>query len=755
MSSTAAEVAEDYREALEDLTANSRFEISNLTVVARENTEHALAIAECLQEHIKKVPPQRKLPALYVLDSIVKNVGTPYTLFFGRKLYGTFMDAYASVDNQTRRKMDEMLKTWKEPVPGSIDTRPVFPPDVVRPIENALIKARTTALQAQQESIRGQQALLSGRRQQPPPPYRETPTPPGFRPGSHQPLAYGQHPPPGMNGHPQGPPIQQSYPILSNNTPQPQYASRSTPQAGYPGYQPPPAPDAYHQQQPPQAGLSIDKLKNDIQQLIAAAKAEFAAVPHDTSVQTRLRALLDLQGVMQHQNLNQDQLALVRNQVAELSSAVNHINNNRAAPPQAAAASAPALPLPLPAYSTPTPVPHPVAVAPPPAPSVSAPPVAATSAPGGAGAVALSLDALFGQGALATLLAGAKTGTPVNATPTPQPPPVAAIRSPAPSLAQPAQPPATAAGPPADPMALMAMLRQSGLLRPPSSSAPPGGGGTVAVHPPPPPPPPVSVPGGIDLASILAKANAVAHHATPAAPPPSVFSHLTADIQLKSSSLKKFRPHLIPLLHDDLGPPCTQCGRRFRTDTDAGRRKKTAHMDWHFRVHQRIAEAEKRGQHRSWYVDADDWVSSREAVDTDYVAPVTDISSTDDDDDDGGQRHGGEQSAAHRGAATGAGKGSARRGKVAYIPVPEDGRVNTVCPICQEKFEMKWLDEAQEWVWMDAVRVGERAYHASCYGEATKGGGGGGGSGGHTPVARGFTPEPVLGKRKAEVSSYF
>ena len=26
-------------------------------------------------------------------------------------------------------------------------------------------------------------------------------------------------------------------------------------------------------------------------------------------------------------------------------------------------------------------------------------------------------------------------------------------------------------------------------------------------------------------------------------------------------------------------------------------------MDWHFRVHQRMTEAEKRGQHRSWYVD--------------------------------------------------------------------------------------------------------------------------------------------------------
>lgn len=26
-------------------------------------------------------------------------------------------------------------------------------------------------------------------------------------------------------------------------------------------------------------------------------------------------------------------------------------------------------------------------------------------------------------------------------------------------------------------------------------------------------------------------------------------------------------------------------------------------MDWHFRVNQRIAEVEKRGQHRSWLVD--------------------------------------------------------------------------------------------------------------------------------------------------------
>jgi hypothetical protein len=59
MASESAEVAEDYRLALEDLSSNMRFEISNLTVIARENTEHALAIAEVLQQHILKVRPAR------------------------------------------------------------------------------------------------------------------------------------------------------------------------------------------------------------------------------------------------------------------------------------------------------------------------------------------------------------------------------------------------------------------------------------------------------------------------------------------------------------------------------------------------------------------------------------------------------------------------------------------------------------------------------------------------------------------------
>jgi pre-mRNA cleavage complex 2 protein Pcf11 len=48
-------IAEDFREALEDLQVNNRYDIQNLTMIARENTEHALAISQALQDHIKRV----------------------------------------------------------------------------------------------------------------------------------------------------------------------------------------------------------------------------------------------------------------------------------------------------------------------------------------------------------------------------------------------------------------------------------------------------------------------------------------------------------------------------------------------------------------------------------------------------------------------------------------------------------------------------------------------------------------------------
>ena len=149
---------------------------------------------------VAQTHPDKKLPALYVLDSIVKNVGSPYTIFLGHDLYRTFMDAYTAVNEPVRRKLDEMLKTWKEPVPGSIETRSVFPIENIRPIENALIKARTAAVQQQQEQMRRQHELLTRGRPTATPPtgWRNTATPPMTI--TRYPPPPGYIPPPQSNG---------------------------------------------------------------------------------------------------------------------------------------------------------------------------------------------------------------------------------------------------------------------------------------------------------------------------------------------------------------------------------------------------------------------------------------------------------------------------------------------------------------------------------------------------------------------------
>ncbi|CAK7271759.1 mRNA 3' end processing factor [Sporothrix epigloea] len=704
------DVASDFRDALSELTINSRVEITTLTVIARENTEYAHGISEVLQEHIKKVAPQRKLPALYLLDSIVKNVGTPYTIYFGRGLYSTFMDAYASVDNGTRRKMDEMLKTWKEPVPGSVDPRPVFSLETTRPIENALIKARTSALQAQHEHMRSEQQLLGRGRPASVTPYRETSTPPtqGSRPGPPLQGPYGQQ----KLQPPQPTPQEQTYPF-NLTTPQPPIPAA----AGGP-FQPP----VLHQSHFPNAALpsavpsntSVEVLNADVERLIQATKTEFAEKLYDASVAGRLKALLDLQTILKSQSLEYDKLVLVRNQIdalaVNLPSHLKALYNPTPTPPTSvlspfqpppAGASASGLSAAVLAALAAARASATVGATPPVQSAAFAPPHPPAQPTSG-----LSVDSLLGKGALAALLAARQQQPPPQQqqpqlipqpqyvpAPTPQPPPQ--LPPQLPQLLQ-----GAAAAPNAsNPLALMEMLRKSGLLpqQPPASGA--------AHHAP----APQATANALDVSSL---ANIMASIRSPGfTAPRDPLREIQNEIQFESSSLKQFRPHLLPMMYDNLGPPCTQCGRRFRTD-EAGRAAKTAHMDWHFKVHQRIVEAEKRGQHRSWYVDQADWIQSRETVDFDGV------------DHHGANLNGnatGGQTGKGLGTGGTGGTGATGGGKLQWIPVPTGGaKTNQTCPICQEKFELKWLDEAQEWVWIDATRVGSRVYHASCHAEAAR-----------------------------------
>lgn len=76
--------------------------------------------------------------------------------------------------------------------------------------------------------------------------------------------------------------------------------------------------------------------------MIAAARNDFANNPLDPSVQQRLRALLDLQGILQRQELTQEQLKLVRDQVSALGPASNPVMSNSPPIP-----NVPAVPTPM------------------------------------------------------------------------------------------------------------------------------------------------------------------------------------------------------------------------------------------------------------------------------------------------------------------------------------------------------------------------------------------------------------------------
>ena len=63
--------------------------------------------------HFLQAAPQLKLIPLYLMDSIVKNVGGAYSSLFMTNLTPTFNDAFAVADNKTRQSMIKLLDTWQ------------------------------------------------------------------------------------------------------------------------------------------------------------------------------------------------------------------------------------------------------------------------------------------------------------------------------------------------------------------------------------------------------------------------------------------------------------------------------------------------------------------------------------------------------------------------------------------------------------------------------------------------------------------
>jgi pre-mRNA cleavage complex 2 protein Pcf11 len=201
--------------------------------------------------------------------------------------------------------MDELFRSWKQPVPESRDPRPVFPVEVTQRIDTALDRFRGVAEKHRQEE---EQARMQKIQRQMPsryPPHLQqgrTPTPNGAYPyqpppivgqnsnpnsqeiaammSSFQPSSTPQYPPavrspapipPNPYGH-----MPQGYPPTAQNNPAMPY-----------GYAAPPLPTMSHQ-------ARLDKLRADVQGLIDRARAHLARYPHD---QEKIKLLGNLQNL--------------------------------------------------------------------------------------------------------------------------------------------------------------------------------------------------------------------------------------------------------------------------------------------------------------------------------------------------------------------------------------------------------------------------------------------------------------------------
>ncbi|KAI1294052.1 hypothetical protein EDD11_008281, partial [Mortierella claussenii] len=106
------EVRQHYRNELATLTFNSKPIITSLTIAAGENVPVSKVIVQTIEERIRTAPASQKLPTLYLIDSIIKNVGGPYLNLFSRSIVNLFLDAYQAVDNTAKISFEKVLGTW-------------------------------------------------------------------------------------------------------------------------------------------------------------------------------------------------------------------------------------------------------------------------------------------------------------------------------------------------------------------------------------------------------------------------------------------------------------------------------------------------------------------------------------------------------------------------------------------------------------------------------------------------------------------
>ncbi|KAF7233124.1 hypothetical protein EG68_12484, partial [Paragonimus skrjabini miyazakii] len=117
------QLLELFKKDLENLKDNDKYKINALTIFARDHKDCekiALGIVELTTKHVNLIPSGLKLLGLYVIDSIVKNVGAPFRKLYTAAIVDAFVHSFQAIrDEKGRLKLYNLRTTWKDIFPNS------------------------------------------------------------------------------------------------------------------------------------------------------------------------------------------------------------------------------------------------------------------------------------------------------------------------------------------------------------------------------------------------------------------------------------------------------------------------------------------------------------------------------------------------------------------------------------------------------------------------------------------------------------
>ena len=112
MADAEEEVASSYAAELEELTFNSKPIINSLTMIAEELLPHASVLVKVIGDKIHSAPPDQKLPIVYLMDSIVKNIGGAYKEQFAARVPELLGATYDVATPKVMTSLKNLAKTW-------------------------------------------------------------------------------------------------------------------------------------------------------------------------------------------------------------------------------------------------------------------------------------------------------------------------------------------------------------------------------------------------------------------------------------------------------------------------------------------------------------------------------------------------------------------------------------------------------------------------------------------------------------------